>query len=68
MSFEAKYAGYCPECDDAIIVGDECSYNAQSEIRHTNCAPPKPQKVCGLCFLTSCDCPKPKALDEEVEG
>ena len=37
MSFEARYAGLCAECDERFPVGTMIRYNDEDEIVHADC-------------------------------
>lgn len=53
MSFEAKYRGTCPACENGIAVGDEVTFAAFDEVVHVTC-PPDPtalaRPVCPVHF------------------
>jgi hypothetical protein len=60
MSFEAKYGGWCADCDDRIQPGDTVTYNEDDALIHMHCeglAPARIAEVCGKCWLTKpCEC------------
>ena len=56
--FIARYFGKCASCDGQIEPDDWCRFTEDGVI-HVDCdppAPPRPEKVCQTCWLTSCDC------------
>lgn len=60
MSFEAKYNGWCSDCDDRIHVGDQVAYD-EDKLIHLECdtsnAPGRIADACGTCWLTKpCEC------------
>jgi len=61
MSFEAKYGGWCADCDDRIQVGETITYTEDDGAVHMHCGglnePARIAEVCGKCWLTKpCDC------------
>jgi hypothetical protein len=62
MSFEAKYQGWCADCDDRIHVGDVVTYTDDTgTLVHMDCEglaePERKVEVCDKCWLTKpCDC------------
>lgn len=62
MSFEARYAGWCSDCDDRIHEGDQVTYaDDTGTLVHLTCdtsnPPARIADVCGTCWLTKpCEC------------
>ena len=59
MAIPARYRGKCPACGDPIAPGDPV-YQDEDGWRHEGCVEVtpthgKPETVCSVCFLTSCD-------------
>lgn len=54
MTFEAKYAGRCAECDDQILVGEFVDYDHEDELVHAECVRPlrrSGKPACPVCWL-----------------
>jgi hypothetical protein len=63
-TFEARYHGHCPACDDHIHAGDAVTYD-DDEVVHVTCATEFRQRVpdlmfapCPMCHLSHAgECP-----------
>lgn len=57
-AFEAKYSGWCAQCDERIEAGSLARY-IDDELSHDDCDAliPKPAVVCQTCWLEKpCPC------------
>ena len=59
---EARFPGYCEECEGRIRVGDEIMPTEDGDWTHAKCVPPPGLLghggVCDTCWMTVCDCVK----------
>ena len=60
---QARFPGYCEECEDRIRVGDEITRLSDGGWSHEDCAdhaqlgdPDSTAAACPECWLTVCDC------------
>lgn len=55
--FIAQYTGFCHDCKEMVLIGDECEYNTRDELVHVDCDAidrdePVQAEVCEACNLT----------------
>ena len=57
MTFLARYAGACTECDARIHIGDAIT-STDDGFAHVQCSTPvdDDREPCPSCWLTICDC------------
>ena len=62
---QARFPGYCEECEDRIRVGDEITATSDGRWSHKDCADSaqldtldNAATACPQCWLTVCDCDK----------
>ncbi len=54
MAFQAKYPGWCPNCDDRIAEGDEVRHSGAGELMHNLCVDDSEVRdvtACATCHL-----------------
>lgn len=56
MTFTARYASTCGDCDRPIAPGDQVQYR-DDVLTHAQCPTPRPVTICPTCWLAKpCEC------------